>query len=79
MQENAPGTNMTNPADTGSLGQVISARLFTAGLDLQYVLAATNHGPGEKRLEHAINEIDEAIKQLRHLMLAVMEQNGELA
>lgn len=35
--------------------------------------------PQVRRLEHAINEIDEAIKDLRHLMLAVMEQDGELA
>jgi hypothetical protein len=70
---------MTKPAEAESLGQVLSSRLFTAGLDLQYVRATVNHGPGERHLEHAIDEIDEAIRDLRHLMLAVIEEPGELA
>jgi hypothetical protein len=55
-------------------GQTISNRLFSAGLDLHFVLMMVRDGPGRHRLEHAVAELDEAIKDLRHLMLAVSQR-----
>jgi len=61
-------------ADPGVFGQAISNRLFSAGLDLHFVLMLVHDEPGRRRLEHAVAELDEAIKDLRHLMLAITQR-----
>jgi hypothetical protein len=66
-------------ADSGApgqaaLGQRISSRLFSVGLDLNLLMRRLNDEPGVGRLEHAITEIDDAIKDLRHLMLAITQR-----
>jgi hypothetical protein len=61
-------------ADPGAVGQEISSRLFSAGCDLHFAMMTVREGPGRQRLEHAVQEIDEAIRELRHLMLAIMER-----
>jgi len=69
-------TDSGAPAQAAAIGQAISNRLFSASLDLHFVLMARydgHGGPGKLRLDHAIAEIDEAIKDLRHLMLAVTQ------
>jgi hypothetical protein len=58
-------------ADTGSLGQAIVNRLFSAGLDLALVRSQIPDGPAADRLSHAVSQLDEAIIDLRRLMLAV--------
>lgn len=57
--------------DVGDLGQSITTRLFSAGLDVNFVLMLTGDGPARQRLLHVIDELDEAINELRHVMLAV--------
>lgn len=61
-------------ADPGAFGQAISNHLFSAGLDLHFALATLNDGPGRDRLAHAITEIDDAIRDLRHLMVEITER-----
>jgi hypothetical protein len=53
------------------LGQEISHRLFSAGLDLDFALSLDGNGPATDRLRHAVAELDEAIKDLRRLMLGM--------
>jgi hypothetical protein len=60
--------------EVATLGQAISNRLFSAGLDLDFVMMTLNDEPGARRLEHAITEIDDAIKDLRHLMVAITQR-----
>jgi len=57
--------------DARELGQVIAARLFSAGLDLHSALTLIADGPVSDRLYHAVDELDEAIRDLRHLVLAL--------
>lgn len=65
--------------DVNALAQVITSRLFSAGLDLYSALTLVRDGPARARLDHAVTELDIAIKDLRHLMLAFWEQAGEPA
>ncbi|HEX6451367.1 MAG TPA: hypothetical protein VF060_18115 [Trebonia sp.] len=60
--------------EAAALGQMISNRLFSASFDLHFVMMTRNDGPGVRRLEHAIAEIDDAIKDLRHLILAITQR-----
>jgi hypothetical protein len=62
------------PGQPAALGQAISNRLFSAGFDLDFVMMTRHDEPGVRRLEHAITEIDDAIKDLRHLMVAIMQR-----
>jgi hypothetical protein len=62
------------PGQAAALGQAISNRLFSVGLDLHFVMMTRHEGPGVPRLEHAIAEIDDAIKDLRHLMVAITQR-----
>jgi hypothetical protein len=55
--------------DARELGQVIAARLFSAGLDLHSALTLIADGPVADRLFHAVDELDGAIRDLRHLVL----------
>jgi hypothetical protein len=54
---------------TGLLAQEMSRRLFSAGLDLNYVLMTLDaDSPVADRAWHAVEQIDEAIVLLRNLM-----------
>lgn len=65
---------MISPPCAGRAGQEISDHLFTAGLDLHFTLMTLGDSPGRDRVEHAVSEIDDALKALRHLMAAIMQQ-----
>jgi hypothetical protein len=65
-----PAQGLGDGGGAGVLGQQISHRLFSAGLDLDFALSLDGNGPASDRLRHAVAELDEAIKDLRHLMLA---------
>ena len=71
--EARPGRAGSYP-DPGAVGQEISRRLFSAGCDLHYALMTVREEPARYRLEHAVHEIDDAIRELRHLMLAILER-----
>jgi hypothetical protein len=59
--------------DAALIAQAITGSLFSAGYDLCFVLGMTSDGPGRTRLEHAVSEVDGAIRDLRHLMLTLWE------
>lgn len=59
--------------DAALIAQAMTNRLFTAGYDLCFVLGMASDGPGRDRLEHAVSEVDGAIRDLRHLMLTLWE------
>jgi hypothetical protein len=63
--------------DAALIAQSITGRLFTAGYDLCFVLGMTSDGPGKARLEHAVSEVDGAIRELRHLMLTLWEHTQD--
>lgn len=65
--------------DVGLLAQEITSRLFSAGQDLYFALMMVRDGPARSWLEHAVTELDDAITDLRHLMLACWEQAGDPA
>jgi hypothetical protein len=67
------GFDQTYP-DAALIAEAITSRLFTAGYDLCFVLGMTSDGPGKTRLEHAVSEVDGAIRDLRHLMLTLWER-----
>jgi hypothetical protein len=71
------GFDQTYP-DAALIAQAITARLFMAGYDLCFVLGMTNDRPGRDRLEHAVSEVDGAIRDLRHLMLTLWERANDL-
>lgn len=58
-------------AEAAELGQSAMAHMLSAGLDLNVMLAETADGELESQLLHAIGEVDQAVKDLRYLMLAV--------
>lgn len=61
-------------SDAGALGEAIANRLFSAALDLHFALMVAGEGVVAPRLRHAIEQLDEAVKDLRHLMLAIPQQ-----
>lgn len=69
-----PGDDTRDPGydgDACALGQLIAARLFSAGLDLHSALTLIADGPAADRLYHAVDELDGAIRDLRHLVLGL--------
>ena len=66
-------------ADAGVLAETIVSRLFSAGMDLHFALMVTGDGVVAPKLRHAIGELDEALKSLRHLMLAITSTENEMA
>jgi hypothetical protein len=69
-----PADDVRDPrcdGDVRVLGQGIAARLFIAGLDLHSALTLIADGPVADRLYHAIAELDGAIRDLRHLVVAL--------
>lgn len=75
----APGARPTgwDDDDVTALGQTVAGRLFTAGLDLHFALMLIGDGPAAQRCNRAVDEIDQAIRQVRHLVLAVHERDGD--
>lgn len=65
-------TDAGHDCDAGALGQAVISRLFSAGLDLHSALGLTGDERIAQRLWDAVDELDEAIVGLRHLMLAVL-------
>lgn len=63
-------------AEVNALGQAAVVRLLSAGLDLNVALTLRGEGAAESRLRDAICQIDEAVGDVRRLMLAV---SGALA
>jgi hypothetical protein len=66
-----PACDLGSGGDVGALGEAISRRLFSAGLDLDFALSLDGNGPVAGRLRHAVAELDQAVKDLRSLMFAV--------
>ena len=62
--------------DVGARGQRIADCLFSAGMDLQFALMVAGDGPAESKLRHAVAQLDDAIRELRLLMLAIPEQGA---
>jgi hypothetical protein len=48
-----------------ALNDVVVRRLFTAGLDLQAVLGVMGDDPMGGKICHAVNELDQAIRDIR--------------
>lgn len=71
MDGDPDGDRARGRDDAAALGQAISHHLFSAGLDLDFALSLDGNGPAGGRLRHAVAELDQAVKDLRHLMLAV--------
>ena len=65
------GPSRVTGSDPGAYAQMISNHLFSAGLDLHFTLMTLQPGPGRDRVEKAITEIDDAIRDLRHLMTEI--------
>ena len=76
IQESLPAYPRTASEDTtGDLGQAIVGSLFQAGLDMNYVLMTLGEdGPTSARLARAVDAVDQAIVNLRHLILALPDK-----
>lgn len=62
----------------GELGQAIVGRLFHAGLDMNYTLMLVGEGsPAADRISRAIDAVDLAIVDLRHLMVALEDKRRQ--
>lgn len=59
--------------DVAALGQSVMLRLFSAGLDMNVALGLVGGGAGEAHLRRAVGDLDEAVRDLRHLLLALPE------
>lgn len=71
------GTRSAHHDRIGALGDEITNQLFLAGLDLCSALSLATDESVRVRLEHAVAEIDDAIKDLRHLMVAALGQQAD--
>lgn len=67
----------TGGEDVAALGQTVAGRLFTAGLDLHFALMLIGEGPAAQRCARALDELDNAIRQVRQLALAAQERSGD--
>jgi hypothetical protein len=63
--------NPGHDSDSGSPGEAIAGRLFCAGLDLHFALMVTGDSPAASRLHRAITELDQAILEVRHMILGL--------
>lgn len=75
----SPGT-AASPADDdrlGALGDEVNNRLFRAGLDMCSALGLAKDEAVRMRLKRAVAELDDAIKDLRHLMLTVHAERAD--
>jgi hypothetical protein len=62
--------------DADERGQRIANCLFSAGMDVQFALMVAGDGPAGPQLRHAVDQLDDAIRELRFLMLAIPEQGA---
>ncbi len=53
------------------LNDVVVHRIFAAGLDLQAALSLIGERPGSSRIHHAIDELEEVIRDIRDATFAV--------
>ena len=53
------------------LNDVVVHRIFAAGLDLQAALGLIGERPGSSRIYHAIDELDQAIRDIRDVTFGV--------
>jgi hypothetical protein len=51
------------------LNDVVVRRLFTAGLDLQAALGLMGDHPASGKISHAVDELDQAIRDIRDTIL----------
>ena len=67
------------------LGDVVVHRLFAAGLDLQAAMGLIGDHPAADRIDHAIGELDRAVRDLREAIFdcapatAVADPDGSYA
>lgn len=54
-----------------ALGQSVTLRLLSAGLDLNVALTQAHDEAETQRLRRAVRELDAAVRELRRLVLAV--------
>lgn len=54
-----------------ALGQSVTLRLLSAGLDLNVALTQAHDEAETRRLRRAVRELDAAVRELRRLVLAV--------
>lgn len=52
----------------GSINELVIGRLFSAGLDLQTALGLMDGHRAGQSIEHAVAELDQAIKDLRDIL-----------
>ncbi len=52
----------------GSINELVIGRLFSAGLDLQTALGLMNGHRAGQSIEHAVAELDQAVKDLRDML-----------
>ena len=62
--------------DAGARGQRIANCQFSAGMDVRIALMVAGDGPAGPQLRHAVGQLDDAIRELRFLMLAIPEQGA---
>lgn len=55
------------------LGDEITNKMFLAGMSLCSAIGLTTDEPVRLRLERAVADLDDALKDLRHLMVAVLD------
>jgi uncharacterized protein YgfB (UPF0149 family) len=61
--------------EISELAGMIAGRLFAAGLDLNYVLMLSDEdSPVVSRARHAVGEIDEALADLRRLVVRASQR-----
>jgi len=65
------GQQRGHEATLVALTQAISTRLLSVGLELNFMLTQVVDDPAEPRLRRAIDDLDKALNDLRHLMLAL--------
>jgi hypothetical protein len=56
----------------GSINELVIGRLFSAGLDLQIALGLMDGHRAGQSVEHAVAEVDQAIKDLRDILFSGM-------
>ena len=63
----------SNDSDVGARGRRIATCLFSAGMDVQFALMVAGDGPAGLQLRHAAGQLDDALRELRLLMLTISE------
>jgi len=66
----------SDDSDAGARGRRIATSLFSAGMDVQFALMVAGDGPAGLQLRHAAGQLDDALRELRLLMLTISEQGA---